>query len=131
MCDFCKIINKEIESHVVYETDKSIAFLDYGPINEGHVLVCPKIHADSITDIPDDTLLDITTVLKKLVNVYKSEYGAKSYSIMQNGGECCDYGHFHMHIFPRYDGDGFGWTDSGIQHEYSDRVAEKIRKALN
>ena len=33
-----------------------------------------------------------------------------SYSIMQNGGQFCDFGHFHLHLFPRYPNDEFGWT---------------------
>lgn len=130
MCDFCKIIKKELATDIVYETEKNIIFLDYAPINEGHVLICPKIHAASIVDMPADTLAEIGELIKKVVGVYQKEYGAKSYSVMQNGGECCEYGHFHVHVFPRYEGDGFGWTDAGKEHEHSERVAEILRKAF-
>lgn len=50
---------------------------------------------------------------------------------MQDGGKCCDYGHFHMHIFPRFDGDGFGWTDSYRPSEYSQRVASVLREEMS
>lgn len=130
MCDFCKIINKELDSFVVHETEKNIVFLDYCPINEGHVLICPKIHEDSITKIPDDTLVDMAGIIRKIVGAFESEYGAKGYSIMQNGGANCDYGHFHVHVFPRYEGDGFGWTDSGKSHEFSQKVVDKLKKYL-
>lgn len=53
-----------------------------------------------------------------------------SYSIMQNGGQFCDFGHFHLHLFPRYLNDGFGWTYPKGPFEYSQKVAERIRKEL-
>lgn len=129
-CDFCNIINKELNAYVVNETDKSIAFLDMGPINEGHVLIVPKVHTSSIVNISDEVILDLTEQARKLVKFYEKEYGAKSYSVMQNGGECCDYGHFHLHVFPRYQGDGFGWTDGGEKDGYNEEVANKIRRAF-
>lgn len=49
---------------------------------------------------------------------------------MQNGGEFCDFGHAHFHVFPRYDNDGFGWT-YGSEEKNADReAAEKIRTQL-
>lgn len=130
MCDFCKIIEKKIDAFIIHETDKNIVFLDYSPINEGHVLIVPKRHAASITDMSSDILTEINEIIKKIVIRYEQEYGAKGYSIMQNGGEFCDYGHFHIHVFPRFKDDGFGWKDSGRMHEYSENVAEKLRKAF-
>lgn len=130
MCDFCKIISKELDAHIVCETDKNIAFLDYEPINEGHVLIVPKIHVDSITDVADDILVDINDIIRKLVRAYRKVYKTDGYSIMQNGGKCCDYGHFHMHVFPRFDGDGFGWTDSCRPSEYSARIASVLREEI-
>ena len=128
MCDFCKIIDKELAAFVVCETDKNIAFLDYEPINEGHVLIVPKIHTDSIVNIPDDVLMDMNEIIRKMVCAYQKVYGAEGYSIMQNGGNCCDYGHFHMSVFPRFENDGFGWTDSDRRSDYSEAVAENLRK---
>lgn len=130
MCDFCKIINKELNANIVCETSECVAFLDYAPINKGHVLICPRKHASSIVDMTDETLMDINAIVRKLVKVYEKEYGAKSYTIMQNGGECCDYGHFHFHVFPRYDGDGFGYTQSDAKHEYSKEVSDFLGKKM-
>ena len=45
-CAFCKIINRETECIVIYETELIISFLDIDPINEGHVLIIPKTHID-------------------------------------------------------------------------------------
>ena len=66
MCDFCKIANKELPAHVVYENENVIAFLDYEPIHEGHTLICPKVHADSIDRLPEEVILDTMKVAEKL-----------------------------------------------------------------
>ena len=130
MCVFCDIINKKEAAHIVYEDKNLISFLDIEPINEGHILVVPKMHVDSVDKISDDVLSDIMKVIKKITLALKEVYGNEGYSIMQNGGKYCDFGHAHFHVFPRYDNDGFSWTDSGKTFEYSKNVAEKIAKAM-
>ena len=129
MCIFCDIANKKLESNVVYEDDVVIAFLDNDPINEGHILVVPKIHKSTIEEIPLLVLTETMNVLQKISAALKKVYSAEGYSIMQNGGNCCDYEHFHMHVFPRFENDGFGWKDSDRPSDYSEVVAEKLRKA--
>ncbi len=130
MCDFCKIINKQLPAHVVYEDEQLISFLDIDPIHEGHVLIVPRKHVDSIENLSDDELIDIMSVARKVVVALKDVYGNEGYTIMQNGGKFCDYGHAHFHVFPRYDNDGFGWTCPEGESEYSERVAEKFRDKL-
>lgn len=129
-CVFCKIINKECESKIIYETESIMSFLDIDPINEGHVLIIPKMHVDSIEKVPLNVLNEMLVLARKIVSTYKKIYHIKGYSIMQNGGEFCDFGHFHLHIFPRYSKDGFGWTYPEGPFEYSEDVANKIRKEL-
>lgn len=114
-CVFCNIIHNRIEAHVVYEDDMVIAFLDNDPINNGHVLVVPKAHKLDIDDLSDDELHRITSVCNMLVKALKRTFKTDGYSIMQNGGAFNEIGHFHMHVFPRYIGDGFGWLDNHIE----------------
>ncbi|MGL6173313.1 MAG: HIT family protein [Cellulosilyticaceae bacterium] len=75
-----------------------------------HILILPKIHVDSIEKVPLAVLNEMLVLAQKIVPVYHKIYSAKGYSIMQNGGEFCDFGHFHLHLFPRYSEDGFGWN---------------------
>ena len=131
MCVFCKIINKQSPAHIVYEDSLVISFLDIEPIHEGHVLIVPKQHVDSIDKLPEDTLGSIMSVAKRMVVALKEIYGNEGYSIMQNGGKYCDFGHAHFHVFPRYDKDGFGWTYPEGEPEYSQKVAERLRNVLN
>lgn len=109
-CIFCKIASKEIPSNIIYEDDKICCFLDIDPINEGHILIIPKTHYLDIDELDEDTSIAIMKFSIVMTKVLKKVFSPDGYSIMQNGGIFNDVGHYHMHIFPRYKGDGFGWS---------------------
>ena len=129
-CTFCKIANKEIESNIVYESNNIIAFLDIDPINEGHILIVPKEHYLDIEELPTDILNEIMELSQRIVKSLKETYKPDGYSIMQNGGKFNEIGHFHLHIFPRYQNDGFGWKCNENEINVSQEIASNIRKAL-
>lgn len=108
-CVFCRIIKKEESSHIIYEDELLCCFLDIDPINEGHVLIVPKKHCDSIDKLDDDILLRVMKISKHIYKAIKKVYNCDGYTMMQNGGVFSDFGHYHMHIFPRYIDDEFGW----------------------
>lgn len=64
------------------------------------------------------------------VMALKNVYKPNGYSIMQNGGAFNDVGHYHLHIFPRYTGDGFGWTNGNSNKDVNTEIAKKIRDKL-
>lgn len=130
MCIFCEIVNKELEANIVYEDEVVMAFLDNDPINEGHVLLITKEHYLDVDELPADVLTDLMQVSQKLVRAIKEIYHPDGYSIMQNGGMFNDIGHYHLHIFPRYENDGFGWRYSEEVFEHSKKVAERLKKVL-
>ena len=130
-CPFCNIIKKEASAHIVYESENVIALLDIDPINEGHILVLPKIHEASIDNMQLSVLTEIMQLIQKIVTALKEIYNIDGYSIMQNGGEFCDFGHGHFHVFPRYKNDGFGWKYPEGPFEYSNQIAERIRNKIN
>ena len=130
MCVFCDIASKKINTYTVYENNNIIAFLDYEPINEGHILLIPKKHYLDVDELPKELLTEIMETSQRLVTAIKKVYKPDGYSIMQNGGAFNDVGHFHLHIFPRYNEDGFGWTSSDKEFNYSQNAADKISEAL-
>lgn len=130
-CIFCKIVKGEIPSNVIYEDELIMCFLDIEPINEGHVLIIPKNHYLDADEIPTEVLLSMMALSKKIVKIIKEKYSPDGYSIMQNGGEFNDIGHYHMHIFPRYKGDGFGWTISNTKHDFSQDLANEFKEILD
>lgn len=127
-CIFCNKAN--LATDIIYEDDMVLAFMDMDPINEGHVLLIPKEHYLDADEMPDELLTHIMLVSKKLVAAIKKVYHPNGYSIMQNGGEFNDVGHYHMHVFPRYHGDGFGWTFGEDGKAVNSEIAQKIKDAL-
>ena len=127
-CIFCDKNN--ISTEFVYEDDQVMAFLDFDPINEGHVLLVPKEHYLDVDEMPDELLSHLMLVSKKIAKAIKETYSPDGYSIMQNGGEFNDIGHYHLHIFPRFKGDGFGWTTGEGKKSCGKEVAAKLRAAI-
>ena len=130
-CIFCKIVKDELPSNLVYEDDLIMCFLTTEPINEGHVLIIPKNHYLDIDEIPTEVVTSMMVLSKRIVKVIKEKYSPDGYSIMQNGGEFNDIGHYHMHVFPRYKGDGFGWTFSDKKHDFSQEIAKELKEMLD
>ena len=128
-CIFCH--KEKIVTDFVYEDEMVMAFMDMDPINEGHVLLISKDHHLDVDEIPDEVLSHLMIVSKKIVSALKDIYKPNGYSIMQNGGEFNDIGHYHLHIFPRYKNDGFGWTFGNDSKDVNAMIAKRIRERLN
>lgn len=126
-CIFCKIVGGEVQSIKIYEDSMVIAFLDVEPINEGHVLLIPRDHYLDADEMPIEILIHLTEISQKLISAIKKTYRSPGYSIMQNGGIFNDIGHYHMHIFPRYEDDKFSWTSDTKYHDFNQNIADKIR----
>ena len=128
-CIFCH--KEKLSTDIVYEDEMVMAFMDMDPINEGHVLLVPKNHYLDVDEMSDEILTHLMLVSKKIVAVLKEIYNPDGYSIMQNGGEFNDVGHYHLHIFPRYKGDGFGWTYGEGVKDVNAEIAGRIRDGIN
>ena len=128
-CVFCH--KEKLVTDIVYEDELVMAFMDMDPINEGHVLLVPKEHYLDADEMPDETLTHLMLVSKKIVSAIKDIYKPDGYSIMQNGGKFNEVGHYHMHIFPRYEGDGFGWTYREAPKAVNAEIAKRIRDRMN
>ncbi len=109
-CIFCKIINKEIPSNIVYEDDKFLAFLDIAKATNGHTILIPKKHYSNVIECDDNLLSEMIIVAKKIAKNMMENLNAGGCNILTNcnevAGQTCF--HFHIHIIPRYnDLDGF------------------------
>ena len=130
-CIFCKIAQKEIPADVVYEDEDFIAFLDINPVNEGHTLVIPKKHFENIFDIEESTYAELQKVVKKVAEKVKGATSACGVNIMQNNNPCAGQVvfHIHIHIIPRFEGDGYElWHGNPYESdEKRKELAEKIK----
>lgn len=127
-CIFCKIVKGEIPCFKLFESDKTLAFLDINPLSRGHALVIPKFHGEKLTDIPDDHLTEILPVAKKLVVAT----GAQEYNILQNNGRGAhqEIGHVHFHMIPKpnqQEGLGIGWPQQKADMEQLKALFEEIK----
>ena len=100
-CIFCKIINKEIPSTIVYEDDEVIAFEDINPIAPVHVLIIPKEHIEMVTELNEENskfLPKIYLIANKIAEIKGIK--EKGFRIIVNCGE--DGGqevhHIHFHL---------------------------------
>ena len=106
-CIFCKIINKEIPSKIVYEDELVLAILDLSQATYGHTLVMPKKHYENIYEIDDESLAHLIKTVKKLAIKIKNKLNAKGINILNNNEIAAGQSimHLHFHIIPRYDND--------------------------
>lgn len=105
MCIFCKIVNKEIPSHVLYEDEKVIAFLDITQVTKGHTLVIPKKHCETLFDCDDETFVHVMKIAKQMGYHLLTKLEAKGMNMLSNAYEIAGQSvpHFHVHLIPRYD----------------------------
>ena len=133
-CLFCKIIVGEIPAQKIYEDEHIIAFLDIHPVNIGHTLVIPKKHFANLYETPNETLAHMMVVVKKLSIAVKSSLGADGINIEMNNDPIAGQiiFHTHLHIVPRFDGDGFRhWHGARDYNRGEDAdVAQKIKTHL-
>ena len=132
---FAKIIRGEIPSHKVYEDEHVFAFLDIGPLSQGHTLVIPKEPAATLDLLSDESAAAIGRVLPRLCRAVLQATGATEFNILQNNGPGAHQAvfHVHFHIIPKYrDGKGLGvgWKPVAFDHAQGRELALKIASAL-
>ncbi|RLF56865.1 MAG: HIT family protein [Thermoplasmata archaeon] len=127
-CVFCKIARGEIPAKIVYENSKIIAFLDINPRNEGHTLVIPKAHYQSLLDMPEEILSELLIVAKELCEKMKNKLQAKGFNLVINIGKVAgqEVPHFHLHIIPRYPDDGEVIKFGEIKQKNLEEVYHKL-----
>ncbi len=108
-CLFCRIVAGEIPSEKVYEDEHTLAFLDIHPINGGHTLVVPKDHHANISDTPKETFARVMETVRTLTPKIARAVGAHGMNIHINSDVAAGQVifHLHVHIIPRFDGDGY------------------------
>jgi histidine triad (HIT) family protein len=108
-CTFCDIVRGAAEVSICYEDAQALAFLDIQPVNTGHVLVVPREHYETLTDVPREIGRHIYEVAMRLVPVIQEVANTPDINIVVSSGRAAgqDVFHYHMHLIPRREGDGF------------------------
>ena len=133
-CVFCGIAAGRIPSVRVFENGQVTAFLDIGPISDGHTLVIPKAHYGRLDECPADVLAELAKVIGFLGRPVAEAVGAEGYNVLCNNGSAAGQvvEHVHFHIVPRRTGDGvFGrWPAFQYPEGRAAEIAAAIKNNL-
>ena len=123
-----KVVSREIEAVIVYESDNVIAFADHNPINFGHILICPTHPYANYIDLPEGVLTEIHSVARQVYRRIEEAFKPDGISFLQNNGEFNELSHYHLHIFPRFEGDLFGWQSSDLGIQSIEKLHESLKR---
>lgn len=101
-CLFCKIANKKADALTLYEDDLVMVIMDAFPNCDGHMLVIPKKHYDTIYDVPDDTFIHMQKIAKQYGKIALDKLNKESLTFIVNYGTAQVVKHIHLHILPDY-----------------------------
>lgn len=133
-CVFCRIVRGEIPATVVDQDELTIAFMDIGSVNPGHMLVAAKAHVENLYAVDDPLAAALMVSAARAARAVKAALRPQGLSLFQAnepaGGQTVF--HVHLHVLPRWDGDGMelSWPVRNPPREQLEQVAARIRAAL-
>jgi len=133
-CVFCKLVARQIPASIVYEDEATLAFMDLGQVNPGHVLVACKAHAASIYDLDDPQAAAVFRTAAKVARAVRAAFDPPGLSVYQANGKPAGQTvlHFHLHVLPRHEDDGMQlvWPVKNPPRERLEEYCGKIRARL-
>lgn len=133
-CIFCKIVSGDLPCAELYSSHALLAFLDIGPMAEGHTLIIPKEHYPTLWDLPKDLAAEMLGVMQDVGSAVFQVTGATGLNVVLNNYRAAGQvvPHAHWHLIPRREGDGLMPVE---QKEYESQeamweLAAKIRSAM-
>jgi histidine triad (HIT) family protein len=133
-CLFCKMVAGQIPVTKIYEDEDVLAFLDIGPISDGHTLVIPKQHFEKLHDCPPELLGRVAERLGKIAEAVIAAMNTDDYNVLCNNGRAAGQlvEHLHFHIIARENGDALfdRWPAYRYEQGKIELIAEEIRKKL-
>jgi len=134
-CVFCKIVKGDIPCAKILETEELIAFLDINPVRPGHTLIVPKIHAETLFDLPPDSAEKVVRAMQHVGRALMKATNAAGMNVIQNNYPASgqEVPHIHWHLIPRHDGDGLKFWPQGSYTSMEDMsaMAKSVRDALD
>ncbi len=135
-CIFCKIVSGEIPSVKVYEDEKVMAFMDINPLNDGHTLVIPKRHFETLLEIDPEDLSATIKAAQKIAKAIQKALNPDGITVIQLNKKAAGQmiPHLHLHLIPRWEGDGLkisSWELVAGDMEKIKEIGEKIKTSLD
>lgn len=133
-CIFCRLVAGEIPSAKVYEDALTLAFMDLGQVNPGHVLVATKRHAATLLDITAEEAAAVMQTAQRVARAVQATFDPPGLTLLQANGREGDQTvfHFHMHVVPRHGNDGIAlsWPRKEPGAQVLQGYAQKLQAAL-
>jgi histidine triad (HIT) family protein len=139
-CVFCAIVAGTAPASFVHDDDEVVAFMDVRPVNPGHVLVVPRRHEELVVDLDASTWARVCNVGRRLDAALRvlPEIRCEAVNLLVADGAPAgqEVAHAHLHVIPRYEGDGFGFRHAPgygatLSRESMDRMAAAVRGVLD
>ncbi|WP_219214952.1 HIT family protein [Variovorax boronicumulans] len=133
-CIFCRLVAGEIPAAHVYEDELTIAFMDIGQVNPGHVLVASKRHAANLFELTPEEAAAVMQTAQKVASAVRDAFDPPGLTLLQangpEGGQTVF--HFHLHVVPRHadDGVGLSWPRKEPAAAVLQGYAQRLRDAL-
>jgi len=134
-CVFCRIVAGESPASVFYDDDRVLGFMDLRPVTSGHVLIIPKDHAALLAELDETTGQHMWTVAQRTVAALRrSRLRCEGVNLFLADGKAAgqEVFHVHLHVFPRYEGDGFrlvGGRSRPPSRDMLDETAGEIERS--
>lgn len=137
-CAFCDIVQGRAPASTVYADEQVLAFMDIQPVNAGHLLVVPKAHASHLADLDAQTGGHMFRIGRELAGALRvSGIPCEGVNLFLADGQAAgqEVYHVHLHVIPRFLGDGFGFHfgpgyGQVPARDNLDQTAAAIRSAL-
>ena len=131
-CIFCKIINGEIPTKIIAETNKSLAFMDACPLTKGHSLIIPKNHYEKIQDRPAEENAELFETVRKVISKVDKLTNATLVAVHNGKESGQEIPHVHVHLIPRSSDDSAGPVHSmfkplpKLSEQETDEIYQKL-----
>jgi histidine triad (HIT) family protein len=133
-CVFCRIVAGQIPAVRVHEDAQTVAFMDIGQVNPGHVLVAVKAHAENLFELDEEQAAAVARTSLRVARAIRAAFAPEGLSVYQANGRPAGQTvfHYHQHLLPRHVGDGMEltWPVKNPPREQLAAYAAKIRAAL-
>lgn len=131
-CLFCKVVSGELQAHVVFRDDISIAFLDHRPLFPGHCLLVPTDHYETLSDLPVKLVGPFFKNVQLLTRAVELACNSEGSFVAMNNRVSQSVPHLHVHIVPRRKKDGlkgFFWPRNKYESEMQVVETQKLIQA--
>ena len=135
-CAFCDIVRGVVESHTVFEDERSLAFLDRRPLFPGHTLLIPRRHHETLSDLPAELIEPLFANAQLLARSMEEGLDAEGSFVAINNRVSQSVPHLHIHVVPRRRKDGlrgFFWPrtaydDASHMRDVQRRLSETVER---